>query len=158
MNTLWTSLRFGAAATALVSAALISAGSPAQAAPQSPAAAVVSATVAAKPPLPTVRRISCVIRRAKTWSVCTGDNAKVAHSRRVYLALTGPAGHRVQFRIKNRLTGRVLASPVLQVAPDGRAHLYWTNHTAKTVTIDVEARSAALVTTRFTARATLTVK
>lgn len=78
----------------------------------------------------------------------------MAPSQRVYLALTAPAGHLVQFRIKDRLTGRVLATPFARLAPNARAHLYWTNRTAKTVTIDVEARSTA----RFTAKALLFVK
>jgi hypothetical protein len=145
----WSAVRYAAVATAFVSASL-AIGSAAQAAAPQPTPAVVAQT-AVKPPPATSRRITCAVRR-NVWSPCLNDNAKVARSQHVYLALNSSAGRKVQFRVKDKLTGRVLASPVAKRAPNGRFFLYWTNTSARTVTVDVEARATAATSVRATLR------
>lgn len=138
-------------AAGLVGAALVAAPGAASAGPTD-AGVTASSSVATRKPPTTTRRIACAVRRANVWGVCTGDNATVARSQRVLLALNSSAGRRVQFQVKDRQTGRVLARPATRLAPDGRFTLYWTNRTARTVIIDVEARSTAATTVRATLR------
>ena len=106
-----------------------------------PAQAASAATI-------TTRPITCAIRSANIWNGCANDNAKVARGKRVYLALTASSGRRVQFRIKNHLTGRVISTPLLRFSPDGVRHVVWTNNTSNSVTIDVEARTNGVTTVR----------
>ena len=152
MHKFWASVRYAAAAAAFVSAALATGPAAQAAAPHSTAGSALVAESAVKPPPATTRRITCAVRRANVWSVCLGDNAQVGRSQRVYLALNSSAGRRVQFRVKDKLTGRVLAHPAARLAPNGRFTLYWTNISARTVTIDIEARSTAATTARATLR------
>ncbi|SDS53131.1 hypothetical protein [Actinoplanes derwentensis] len=127
-------------------AAALAVGAPAQAAPAAPTVTTASAVTAKA----VTKRIGCTVRRAATWTKCTGDGVKVSRNQQVFLALNSSSGRRVQFRIKDRATGRVVASPAVQLAPNGIKRLYWKNRTTRAVTIDVEARTTHPVAIRAT--------